>query len=265
MKFTFSRFLAVAALGALSLSQSVQAQDKPFKVGVTAGPHAQIMEVVKAEAAKQGLNIQIIEFTDYVQPNAALAAGDLDLNSYQHQPYLDNVNKDRGYKLVSVGKTVIFPIGIYSKKIKSLKDFPEGGKFSLPNDPTNGGRALLLLQEQGLIKLRPESGLKATPIDVVSNPKKIKFIELDAAQLPRSLDDVDAAAVNTNFALEAGMKPGRDSIAMESPDSPYANILVVQEKNKNDPRVLQFVKIYQSPATKEFIVKKFDNAVIPSF
>ena len=241
------------------------AQDKPFKIGVTAGPHAQILEVVKEQAAKQGLNVQIIEFTDYVQPNAALSAGDLDMNSYQHQPYLDNANKDRGYNLVSVGKTVIFPIGIYSKKIKSLADFPVGGKFSLPNDPTNGGRALLLLQDQGLIKLRPEAGLKATPIDVIENPKKIKFIELDAAQLPRSLDDVDAAAVNTNFALEAGLKPGRDTIAMESPNSPYANVLVVREKDKADPRVTKFVAIYQSPATREFIIKKYDNAVVPAF
>lgn len=265
MKSVFKKIFATLAIGVLGLSQSAMAQDKPFKVGVTAGPHAQIMEVVKEQAAKDGLKIQVIEFTDYVQPNAALAAGDLDLNSYQHQPYLDAANKDRGYKLASVGKTVIFPIGIYSKKIKSLKDFPQGGKFSLPNDPTNGGRALLLLQEQGLIKLRADAGLKATPIDVIENPKKIKFIELDAAQLPRSLDDVDAGAVNTNFALEAGLKPGKDSIAMESPDSPYANILVVQEKKKTDPRVLQFVKIYQSPAVKEFIVKKYENAVVPAF
>ncbi len=265
MKFTITKVLAVVALGIAGVAQPALAQDKTFKVGVTAGPHAQIMEVVKEQAAKDGLNIQIIEFTDYVQPNAALAAGDLDMNSYQHQPYLDSANKDRGYKLVSVGKTVIFPIGIYSKKIKSLKDFPQGGKFSLPNDPTNGGRALLLLQEQGLIKLRPEAGLKATPIDVIENPKKIKFIELDAAQLPRALDDVDAGAVNTNFALEAGLKPGRDSIVMESPDSPYANVLVVQEKNKADPRVLKFVTIYQSPAVKDFIIKKFDNVVVPAF
>jgi D-methionine transport system substrate-binding protein len=265
MKRTTIKALTILAISLLGMSQSAIAQDKPFKVGVTAGPHAQIMEVVKEQAAKQGLNIQIMEFTDYVQPNAALAAGDLDMNSYQHQPYLDSANKDRGYKLVSVGKTVIFPIGIYSKKIKSLKDFPQGGKFSLPNDPTNGGRALLLLQDQGLIKLRADAGLKATPIDVIENPRKIKFIELDAAQLPRALDDVDAGAVNTNFALEAGLKPGRDSIVMESPDSPYANVLVVQEKNKSDPRVVQLVSIYQSPVVKDFIIKKYDNVVVPAF
>ena len=188
-------------------------RDKPLKVGVTAGPHAQIFEVVKQEAAKQGLNIQIIEFSDYVQPNVALSSGDLDLNSYQHQPYLDNANADRGYKLVSIAKTVIFPIGIYSKKIKSLSELKEGARIGLPNDPTNGGRALLLLQANGLIKLRPEAGLKATPIDVVENPRKLRFIELNAAQLPRSLDDTDASAVNTNFALEAGLNPAKDAIA----------------------------------------------------
>jgi D-methionine transport system substrate-binding protein len=265
MKSILTKLVATCAIGVLGLTQSALAQNQPMKIGVTAGPHAQIMEVAKQLAAKEGLNVQIVEFSDYIQPNAALAAGDLDMNSFQHQPYLDSTNKDRGYKLVSVGKTVIFPIGIYSKKIKSLKAFPQGGKFSLPNDPTNGGRALLLLQDEGLIKLRADAGLKATPIDVIENPKKIKFIELDAAQLPRALDDVDAGAVNTNFALEAGLKPGRDSIAMESPNSPYSNVLVVQEKNQADPRVLQFVKIYQSPAVKEFVIQKYDNAVIPSF
>ena len=250
---------------AIPFAGAVQAQDKPLKVGVTAGPHAQILDVVKKVAERDGLKLQVIEFNDYVQPNAALANGDLDINSYQHQPYLDTTVKDRGYKLVSIAQTVTFPIGLYSKKVKTLDQIPSGGRIAIPNDPTNGGRALLLLQGQGLIKLRPEAGLKATPIDVIENPKKIKFIELDAAQLPRSLDDVDAAAVNTNFALEAGLKPGRDTIAMESPDSPYANVLVVREKDKADPRVIKFVAIYQSPATREFIIKKYDNAVVPSF
>ena len=229
MSIKVLKSLAAFALGAAVFAQPALAQDKPLKVGVTAGPHAQIFEVVQQEAAKQGLNIQIIEFSDYVQPNVALSSGDLDLNNYQHQPYLDNANADRGYKLVSIAKTVIFPIGIYSKKIKSLSELKEGARIGLPNDPTNGGRALLLLQANGLIKLRPEAGLKATPIDVIENPRKLRFIELDAAQLPRSLDDTDASAVNTNFALEAGLNPAKDAIAQESPDSPYANVLVVRE------------------------------------
>jgi D-methionine transport system substrate-binding protein len=200
-----------------------------------------------------------------VQPNAALAAGDLDANSYQHQPYLDSANADRGYHLVSIAKNVIFPIGIYSKKIKSLKDFPVGGKLGIPNDPTNGGRVLLMLQSLGLIKVRPEAGLKATPIDVIENPKKIRFIELDAAQLPRSLDDTDASAVNTNYAIEAGLNPAKDAIAQESPDSPYANVLVVREQDKNRPELKTLIEAYHSQAVKDFILAKYKGAVVPAW
>lgn len=265
MRISFIKSLAVAALGAVAFAQPALAQDKPIKVGVTAGPHAQIFEVVKQEAAKQGLNVQIVEFSDYVQPNMALAAGDLDMNSYQHQPYLDNANADRGYKLVSIGKTVIYPIGIYSKKVKDLSALAQGAKIGIPNDPTNGGRALLLLQSKGLIKVRPEVGLKATPIDVIENPKKLRFIELDAAQLPRSLDDTDASAVNTNFAMEAGLDPRKDAIAQESPDSPYANVLVVQEKNKDRADLQKLVGIYHSQPVKDFILTKYKGAVVAAW
>jgi len=265
MNTKFFKSLAALALGATLFAQAAAAQDKPLKVGVTAGPHAQIFDVVKQEAAKQGLKVEIIEFTDYVQPNAALAAGDLDLNSYQHQPYLDSANADRGYKLASIAKTVIFPIGIYSKKVKSLDELKPGAQIGIPNDPTNGGRALLLLQAQGLIKLKPEAGLKATPIDVVENPRKLRFVELDAAQLPRSLDDTDASAVNTNFALEAGLDPNRDAIARESADSPYANVLVVREQDKNRPDLQKLVSIYHSPVVKAFIDQKFKGAVVAAW
>jgi len=265
MSIKFLKSLAALALGAAVVTQPALAQDKPLKIGVTAGPHAQIFDVVKEEAAKQGLKLQIIEFSDYVQPNAALAAGDLDLNSYQHQPYLDSANADRGYKLVSVGKTVIFPIGIYSKKVKNLSELKEGAQIGIPNDPTNGGRALLLLQEQGLIKLNPDAGLKATPIDIKENPRKLRFVELDAAQLPRSLDDVDASAVNTNFAMEAGLDPNKDAIVRESSESPYANVLVVREQDKDRADLKKLVGIYQSAATKAFIDQKFKGAVIAAW
>lgn len=233
-KRTLLRSAAAAAVSAAFALPSF-AQDKPIKVGVTAGPHAQIMEQVKKVAEKDGLKIQIVEFSDYVQPNAALAAGDLDANSYQHKPYLDQQVKDRGYKIVPAAFTVNFPIGLYSKKVKSLDELKEGAKFGIPNDPTNGGRVLLVLQDKGLIKLRPEAGLKATPLDVTSNPKKIRFVELDAAQLARSLDDLDASAINTNFALSAGLQPGRDAIAQESAKSPYVNIIAVREQDKDKP------------------------------
>ena len=246
-------------------SASAMAQDKPLKIGVTGGPHAQIFEVVKKVAEKDGLKIQVIEFSDYVQPNAALASGDLDANSYQHKPYLDQQVKDRGYKFVSAGYTVNFPIGIYSKKIKSLNDLKQGAKFGIPNDPTNGGRVLLVLQEKGLIKLRPEAGLKATPLDVIDNPKKIKFVELDAAQLPRSLDDLDASAINTNFALSAGLNPGKDAIAQEGAKSPYVNLIAVREADKDKPWVTKLVKAYQSEEVRKFIQTEFKGSVLPGF
>lgn len=261
MSIKFFKSFAALALGAAVIAQPVLAQDKTIKVGVTAGPHAEIFDVVKTEAAKQGLNVQVIEFSDYVQPNAALSAGDLDMNSYQHQPYLDSANADRGYGLVSIGKTVIFPIGIYSKKVKALSELKEGAQIGIPNDPTNGGRALLLLQSEGLIKLDPEAGLKATPIDVTENPRKLRFVELDAAQLPRSLDDVDASAVNTNFAMEAGLNPNEDAIARESAESPYANVLAVREQDKDRADLKKLVGIYQSAATKAFVDEKYKGAV----
>ncbi|KAA0577702.1 MetQ/NlpA family ABC transporter substrate-binding protein [Azospirillum sp. Sh1] len=261
------RFRSLASLlaGAATMAIAFGASAETIKVGVTAGPHAQILEAVKPIAAKDGLDIQIIEFTDYVIPNQALAGGDLDANSFQHQPYLDNQVKDRGFDLVSVGKTVVYPIGIYSKKVKSLDELPSGAKVAIPNDPTNGGRVLLLLQAKGLIKLKDGGNLKASPIDIVENPKKLEIVELDAAQLPRSLDDVTVAAINTNFALEAGIDPVKDAIAREAADSPYANVIAVRKADKDKPWVAKLVKAYNSPEVKEFILTKFKNAVVPAF
>ena len=256
---------ALALAAAAAVSTGAMGQDKPLKIGVTGGPHAQIFEQVKKVAEKDGLKIQIVEFSDYVQPNAALAAGDLDGNSYQHKPYLDAQVKDRGYKIVSVGNTVNFPIGIYSKKVKDLKDLKEGARVGIPNDPTNGGRVLLVFQDKGLIKLKPEAGLKATPLDIVENPKKIKFVEVDAAQLPRTLDDLDASAINTNFALSAGLNPGKDAISQENAKSPYVNLLAVREQDKDKPWVAKLVKAYHSEEIRKFIQTEFKGSVIPGF
>lgn len=256
---------ALAGLVAAAYATPLQAQDKPIKIGVTAGPHAQIMEAVKKVVEKEGVKLQIVEFSDYVQPNAALAAGDLDANSYQHLPYLEAQIKDRGYKLTSVGYTITFPMGIYSKKIKSLKELKEGARFGVPNDPTNGGRGLLLLQSQGLIKLKPEAGLKATALDIISNPKKLKIAELDAAQLPRSLDDLDAAAINGNYAESAGLSPTRDAIAVEEAKGPYANVIVVRTEDKDKPWVAKLVKAYHSAEVKQFVNTKFKDSVITSW
>jgi D-methionine transport system substrate-binding protein len=258
------RLFAALAAAAL-LPGGVLAQEKPLKVGVTAGPHAQIIEVVKKVAERDGLKLQIVEFNDYVQPNAALANGDLDANSYQHQPYLDNTVKDRGYKIVAIAQTVTFPIGIYSKRYKSLADIPQGARVAIPNDPTNGGRALLLLQDRGVIKLKPDAGLKASPLDIVENPKKIQIVELDAAQLARALDEVDAAAVNTNYALPAGLVPTRDAIALESAKSPYANVIAVRAQDRDNPVFKKLVKAYQSDEVKAFIQSEFKGSVIPAW
>jgi len=255
--------LAALALTAFAAGATPAASDKPLRIGVTAGPHAQILEVVKKVAERDGLKIQIVEFSDYVQPNAALAAGDLDVNSYQHQPYLDNANKDRGYRLVSIGQTVIFPMGLYSKKIKSLDQLQSGARVAVPNDPTNGGRALLLLQTKGLIKLKPEAGLKATPLDVIDNPKKLKLLELDAAQLPRALDEVDVAAVNSNYALPAGLLPTRDALALESTKSPYANVIAVRAADKDNPALKKLLKAYHSDEVRQFIKAQFQDSVVP--
>lgn len=259
------QFAAGLGLAASLAAAPALAQDKTYKIGVTGGPHAQIMEFVKGIAAKDGLKIEVVEFSDYVQPNAALAAGDLDANSYQHQPYLDAQINDRGYKLVSVGYTITFPMGIYSKKVKALADLPNGARVGVPNDPTNGGRALLLLQSQGLLKLKADAGLKATPLDIAENPKKINIVELDAAQLPRSLSDLDAAAVNGNYAASAGLNPITDAIAIEDAKGPYANIIAVRTQDKDQPWVAKLVKAYHSPETKEFVVKTFKDSVITAW
>lgn len=256
------KFLVSAALAALI---SVPALAEDIKVGVTPGEHAQIMEKVKEVAAKKGLNIEILEFSDYVVPNQALADGDLNANSFQHQPYLDNQIADRGFDLVSVGKTITTPMGVYSKKVRSLGELAEGATVAIPNDPTNGGRALLVLAKEGLIKVNPEAGLKAGPADITENPKNIQFAELDAAQLPRSLEDVDAAVINTNFALEAGLHPKNDAIAIEGSESPYANVIVVRSADKDAPWVKTLVESYHDDSIKSFINEEFKGALIPSW
>ncbi|MCE1244186.1 MetQ/NlpA family ABC transporter substrate-binding protein [Oryzomicrobium sp.] len=259
-----------AALGLGLGSSPAHAGDgseaKPFKVGVTAGPHAQILEAVKKYAETQGFKIQIVEFTDYVQPNAALASGDLDANVFQHKPFLDATVRDRGYKLAVAGDAVLMQFGAYSKKVKHLKDLPNGAKVGIPNDPSNGARGLLLLQDQGLIKLKADKGSAVTVLDIVDNPKKLKIVELEAAQLPRSLDDLDAATVNSNYALPAGLVPSRDAIALENPNTPFARIVIAaREQDKNAPTVQKFVKLYRSEPVKQFINTTFKGAYTASW
>jgi D-methionine transport system substrate-binding protein len=258
-------FLRSFLLLSVALAWPAAALAETIKIGVTPGPHAQIFEAVKPIAAKKGLDIQLVEFSDYVIPNEALNAGEIQANSFQNQPYLDNQKADRGYKIVSVGLTVNFPIGVYSRKHKSWAEVPDGATISIPNDPTNGGRVLLLLQDKGVIKLKDDIGFKPKIADITANPKKLKFIEIDAAQSPRALDDVDAAAINTNYATQAGLDPVKDSILREDPKGPYVNLIAVRSADKDKPWVKTLLESYYSPEVKEFILAQFKGAVLPSW
>jgi D-methionine transport system substrate-binding protein len=261
----FTQLLVVGALVAALPGGALAQQPQVIKIGATPGPHAQILEAVKPIAAKNGLDIQIVEFSDYVVPNAALAAGELQANSFQHRPYLDNQKADRGYKIEPVGYTVNFPIGIYSNKHKSWDAVPQGATLSIPNDPTNGGRVLLLLRDKGALKLKDGVGFKPSVVDIVENPKKLKIVEIDAAQTPRTLDDVDVAAVNTNYATQAGLDPVRDAILREDPKGPYANVIAVRAEDKDKPWVKALVESYQTAEIREFILTKFKGAVLPAW
>lgn len=253
------KFILAAAIAAFAAGTAVA---ETIKVGVTPGPHAQIMEKVKEVAATKGLDIEILEFSDYVVPNQALNDGELNANSFQHQPYLDNQVADRGFDLVSVAKNVNFPMGVYSNKVKTLEELEDGATVSIPNDPTNGGRALLVLADKGVISVDEAKGVKVGIADVTENPKNIRIVELDAAQLPRSLDDVDASVINTNYAIEAGLNPKTDSIAIEGEKAPYVNVIAVRSADKDAPWVKTLVESYQNDEIKAFIADEFKGAVV---
>ena len=233
----------------------------PLKIGVTAGPHAIIMEKVKELAKAEGIEVQVIEFNDFILPNIALNDKELDLNSYQHQPFLDEQVTNRGYKIKSAGKTILMPLGIYSHTLKKLADLKEKSKIAIPSDPTNGGRSLKLLEKEGLIKLKP--AINPSILDITDNPKKLTLLEIDAPQLPRTLDDVDAAVINTDWVFLSGLDP-KTALATEDKNSPYANIFAIRE-DEHRPEVEKFIKIYQSEPIKLFIQEKFKGAILPAW
>lgn len=236
-----------------------------LKVGATPVPHAEMLAEVADDLASRGIKLEIIEFTDYVTPNTALIAGDIDANFFQHIPYLES-NGEWTSKLVSAFGVHIEPFGLYSNKYDSLAQIPAGATIAIPNDPSNGGRALLLLADNGIITLKPDAGLEATTLDITGNPKNLKFASLEAAQLPRSLDDVDAACINGNYALEAGLNPVNDSIVIEDADSPYVNIVVVRRGTENDPRISALREALTSVKIGAFIKNKWqDGSVIAVF
>ncbi len=254
------------ALGVLpfALAPATQAAEV-YKIGVEEGPHAEIMEKVGEILKKDGIELKVIAFSDYAQPNPAVADGDLDGNAFQHLPFFEEQLKDRHYKLVSVGNTIVFPMGFYSKKFKTLQEIPEGSKIAIQNDPSNGGRALLLLQANGIIKLREGSGVSPSVLDIVDNPKKLKFIEVDADQTPNTLADVATAAINTAFALGAGLDTVKDVIAQEGQDSPYVNIFVVRAGDADKPWVKKLMTAYHSQEIRDFIKERYKGVVVPGF
>lgn len=242
--------LLIAGCGNDNNKQAANNGKQVLKIGATAVPHAEILEQVKPILAKDGIDLQITEFTDYNTPNLALGDKEIDANFFQHVPYMDEFAKAHNLPLVSVGGVHLEPMGLYSRQIKDLKDLPKGAKIAIPNDPTNGGRALLLLQKEGLITLKDSSNILSTIQDITSNPNGYQFVELEAAQIPRSLDDVALAAINTNYALNAGLNPSKDALAIESKDSPYVNIVTVLKGNESDPRIKKLMEALHTPEIK---------------
>jgi len=266
MKKAISIFLIIlVTLGVVGCgAKKEDVQDKKIiTVGASPAPHAEILEVVKPLLAKKGYTLKIKEFTDYIQPNMAVDSGELDANFFQHVPYLTQFNKDRNTHLTYTVKVHIEPMGVYSKKVKKLTDLKNGAIIAIPNDASNGARALRVLEKAGLLKLK--SGELVSKLDITENKKKFVIKELDAAQLPRVLQDVDAAVINTNYALLAKLNPSSDALAIESKDSPYANVLAVAEKDKNKPYIKALSEALNSAEVKKFINDKYKGSIIPAF
>ncbi len=261
LAFSFATFASVSTLAPVL----AHAEDKTsIKLGTMEGEESEVWKVAAQEAKKQGLNIDLVFFSDYALPNEAVNSGDIDANSFQHKPYLDAQIEQRGYKLSVVGYTVLFPMGVYSHKIKDLKELRDGAVVGVPNDPSNGGRALRLLNDMGLIKLKDPNNVLATKLDIVENPKKLEIRELDAGMLGRAIDDFDIAIVNTNWALTTGLKPDKDAIAWEkSENNPYNNIIVVRTADKDEPWVKKLVAAYNSEPVRAKIKEVFGVTAQP--
>ncbi len=255
--------LAFLAAGCGSDNSKSKDSKAPVKIGVTAGPHAEIMDNVKKLAAKEGLQVEVVEFSDYVTPNVSLYQEEIFANSMQHAPYLAATReKEPKFDLVEVFKTVNFPMAVYSKTLKKGDAIPDGAIIGIPNDPSNGGRALLLLADKGLIKVKDINDVTTTVKDITENPHNYVIRELDAAIIPNSLPDLTIAVINANYAIPAGLNPTKDSLLLEKADNPYVNIFVTKEKYKDDPRIAQLKKIYQSEENKKFIDEHFKGSIV---
>ena len=261
----FAAAALLAGCGGEKKTEKAPEEKKKIVVGITPGYSEEIMEFVKDEAKKQGLDVELKVFSDYVTPDQALAQKEIDLNSFQHGPFLDAFNKKNGTKLVSIGKTYLAPLKLYSTKIKDIKELKDGDKIAIPNDPSNGGRAILMLSKLGLIKVK--DGVKASDLtvnDITDNPKHLQILELEAAQLPRSLDDTAASVINAGYANSAKLDSNL-AIAKEDNTSPYVNIIAASEEDKDNPTYVKFVKIFQTDAVKNYINEKAKGALVPAW
>ena len=265
MPISLTRTLSAAALSLGLAVGTAHAADDTIKVGTMAGPETDVMQVAKQVAKeKYGLDVEIIEFTDYVTPNAALADGSLDANAYQHEPYMRSMVNDRGYDFAIAGKTFVYPIGAYSAKYDSIDDLPDGATIAVPNDPTNEGRALILMDNLGLITLDDPKNLEATPINITENPHDYSFKEIEAAQMPRVLQDVDMAFINSTFTQPAGLTLD-DALIKEGPDSPYVNLIVVRGGDQDREAIQELVKAYQSDAVADKAEALFEGGAVPGW
>ena len=256
--------LAFAVLAFAACEKKTEGQASVLRVGATPVPHGDLLNLVKEDMAARGITLEVTEFSDYITPNMSLLDGSIDANFFQTLPYLEG-NEEWSAGLVSVFGVHIEPFGLYSNKFNSLDELPQGATISIPNDPSNGGRALLLLQSHGLITLSENAGLSATPQDIVDNPRGFNFKELEAALLHPTLVDMDAATINGNFAMQAGLNPVNDAIIIEDSDSPYVNIVVVRRGDENDPRILALQEALQSQKVRDFINATYDGGVVPAF
>ncbi|HBK46283.1 MAG TPA: methionine ABC transporter substrate-binding protein [Xanthomonadaceae bacterium] len=264
-KSAFLPLLAAASLALAACGGTSGGSGDTLSVAATAVPHAEILEVVKPILEKEGVKLDVHVFNDYVQPNDQVVQKQIDVNYFQTEPYLDAYNRDRNSQLTTVVGVHIEPFGAYSRRFKSLEELPQGADVVIPNDPSNNSRALILLDKAGLIRLKDPSNALSTQRDIVENRKGLKFRELDSAMLPRVLGQVDLALINTNYALDAGLNPTQDALAIESKDSPYVNYLVARPDNKDDPRVQKLAKALTGPEVKAFIEQKYKGAVLPAF
>jgi len=255
--------IVLALLTLLACNQ--EDESTTIKIGATPVPHAELLNLVIDDLKDQGITLEVVEFTDYVTPNIALSDGEIDANFFQHQPYLDEFAGERGLDLTSIGSVHVEPLGLYSSKYSSIDELPEGAEIAIPSDSVNGGRALILLESHGLIELRSDAGLKATEDDIVTNTRNLKFVPVEAAQLPRVLEDLDASIINGNYALEAKLNPSKDALILEGSESPYTNIVVVRSDEIKNEALLAVINALQSDEVKDYIQNNYGGGVVEAF